>query len=113
MLFYKKFLTVQLAITNVFLIPIQLGSITMKVIADTGAFSSAMSRKHFDKIYNHLTQKPIKKAPLEITVSTAFMHQSQILFTTNLTFKIGHLEPTEDFMVFEKLSGILFSTKMK
>ena len=35
------------------------------------------------------------------------MHQSQILFTTNLTFKIGHLEITEDFMVFEKLSGIL------
>ena len=79
----------------------------MKAIADTGAFSSAMSQKHFDKIYNHLTQKPIKKAPPEITVSTAFMHQSQILFTTNLTFKIGHLELTEDFMVFEKLSGIL------
>ena len=35
----------------------------MKAIADTGAFSSAMSQKHFDKIYNHLTQKPIKKAP--------------------------------------------------
>ena len=33
----------------------------MKAIADTGAFSSAMSQKHFDKIYNHLTQKPIKK----------------------------------------------------
>ena len=79
----------------------------MKAIADTGAFSSAMSQKHFDKIYNHLTQKPIKKAPPEITVSTAFMHQSQILFTTNLTFKVGHLELTEDFMVFEKLSGIL------
>ena len=35
------------------------------------------------------------------------MHQSQILFTTNLTFKIDHLELTEDIMVFEKLSGIL------
>ena len=102
---------------NVFLIPIQLGSITMKAIADTGAISSAMSQKHFDKIYNHLTQKPIKKAPPEITVSTAFMHQSQILFTTNLTFKIGHLELTEDFMVFEKLSAYYLdspsSTKTK
>ena len=77
----------------------------MKAIADTGAFSSAMSQKHFDKIYNHLTQKPIK-APPEITVSTALMHQSQILFATNLTFKIGHLELTEDFMVFEKLRHI-------
>ena len=79
----------------------------MKAIAYTGAFSSAMSQKHFDKIYNDLTQKPIKKASQEITVSTAFMHQSQILFTKNLLFKIGHLELTEDLMVFENLSGII------
>ena len=79
----------------------------MKAIADTGAFSSAMSQKHFDKFYNHLTEKPIKKVPPDLNVSTAFMHQSQILFMTNLTFKIGHMELTEDFMVFEKLSGIL------
>ena len=68
----------------------------MKAIVDTGAFSSAMSQKHFDKIYNHLTEKPIKKASPDLTVSTSFMHHSQILFITNLTFKIGHMELTED-----------------
>ena len=110
MLFYRLSFFCTTSYNENFLIPIQLGSITMKAIAYTGAFSSAMSQKHFDKIYNDLTQKPIKKASPEITVSTAFMpfmHQSQILFTKNLFFKIGHLELTEDLRVFEKLSGIL------
>ena len=42
-----------------------------------------------------------------MNVSTAFLHQSPILFTVQLTFKIGHLQFEEQFMVFETLSAIL------
>ena len=37
----------------------------------------------------------------------AFFHQSTILFTVQLTCKIGHLQFEEQFMVFETLSAIL------
>ena len=66
-----------------------------------------MSKKHFDKISRNLYQKPEKTNPPEINVSTAFLHQSPILFTVQLTFKIGHLQFEEQFMVFETLSAIL------
>ena len=46
----------------------------MKAVADTGAFSSAMSKKHFDKISRNLYQKQEKINPPEIDVSTAFLH---------------------------------------
>ena len=42
---------------NVFIIPLQFETLIMKAVADTGAFSSAMSKKHFDKI----TEKPLPK----------------------------------------------------
>ena len=71
MLFYKKFLTVQLAITKTFSKVIKLVTITMKAIADIAAFSCAMSKNN--KIYNHLTEKTMKAAP-DFTVSTAFRH---------------------------------------
>ena len=92
---------------NVFIIPLQFETLIMKAVADTGAFSSAMSKKHFDKISRNLYQKPEKTNPPEINVSTAFLHQSPILFTVQLTFKIGHLQFEEQFMVFETLSAIL------
>ena len=92
---------------NVFIIPLQFEILIMKAVADTGAFSSAMSKKHFDKISRNLYQKPEKTNPPEINVSTAFLHQSPILFTVQLTFKIGHLQFDEQFMVFETLSAIL------
>ena len=60
---------------------------------------------------------PEKTNPPEINVSTAFLHQSPILFTVQLTFKIGHLQFEEQFMVFETLSAILLGfpslTKMR
>ena len=95
---------------NVFIIPLQFETLIMKAVADTGAFSSAMLKKHFDKISRNLYQKPEKTNPPEINVSTAFLHQSPILFTVQLTFKIGHLQFEEQFMVFETLSAILLGS---
>ena len=92
---------------NVFIIPLQFKTLIMKAVADTGAFSSAMSKKHFDNISGNLYQKPEKTNLPEINCSTAFLHQSPILFTVQLTFKIGHLQFEEQFMVFETLSAIL------
>ena len=48
---------------NVFIIPLQFETLIMKAVADTGAFSSAMSKKHFDKISRNLYQKPEKTNP--------------------------------------------------
>ena len=92
---------------NVFTIPLQFETLVMKAVADTGAFSSAMSKKHFDKISRNFYQKPEKTNPPEINVSTAFVHQSPILFTVQLPFKIGHLQFEEQFMVFKTLSAFL------
>ena len=92
---------------NVFIIPLQFGTLIMKAVADTGAFSSSMSKKYFDKIRRNLYQKPEKTNLPEINVSTAFLHQSPILFTVQLTFKIGYLQFEEHFMKFETLSAIL------
>ena len=47
---------------NVFIIPLQFETLIMKAVADTGAFSSAMSTKHFDKISRNLYQKPKNKS---------------------------------------------------
>ena len=69
---------------NVFIIPLQFETLIMKAVADTGAFSSAMSKKHFE-ISKNLYQKPEKKTNPEINVSTGFLHQSPILFTITLT----------------------------
>ena len=50
---------------NVFIIPLQFETLKMKAVADTGAFSSAMSKKHFDKIRRNLYQKPEKQILLK------------------------------------------------
>ena len=91
---------------NVFIEPLPFETLIMKAVADTGAFSSAMSKKHFDKISRNLYQNQ-KKTNHQINASTAFLHQSPFLFTVQLTFKVGHLQFEEQFMVFETLSAIL------
>ena len=48
-----------------------------------------------------------KKAPPDISVSTAFLHQSPILFAVKLKFKIGHITLDEEFLVFEDISSTL------
>ena len=48
-----------------------------------------------------------KKAPPHIGVSTAFLHQSPILFTVKLNFKSGHITPDEEFLIFENLFSTL------
>ena len=92
---------------TVFIIPLQFKTLIMKAVAGTGAFSSAMSKKHFDKISRNLYQKTEKTNPPEINVSTAFLHLSPIFNKVQLTFKIGHLQFEEQFIVFETLSTIL------
>ena len=66
-----------------------------------------MSQKHLSKIEKSTNKNYKRNEPPEITVSTAFLNQSKILYTTELEFKIGHLDFIEQFMVFENLSGIL------
>ena len=92
---------------NVFIIPLQFKKLIMKAVADTGAFSSAMLKKNINKINRNLHRKREKTNPYEINVSTAFLHQSPILFIVQLTFKICQLKFEEQFIVFETLSAIL------
>ena len=66
-----------------------------------------MSQKHLSKIEKSTNKNYKRNEPPEITVSTAFLNQSTILYTIELEFKIGHLDFIEQFMVFENLSGIL------
>ena len=63
--------------------------------------------KLFDKISRNLYQKTEKTNAPEINVSTAFLHLSPIFIKVQLTFKIGHLQFEEHFIVFETLSAIL------
>ena len=81
----------------------------IKAIADTGAFSSAMSQKHFQKIKKYNQHG-------NISVAKAFLHQSPILFTVKLNFKIGHIT-LDEFLIFENLSstllGLLFFQRHK
>ena len=48
-----------------------------------------------------------KKAPPDISVSTAFLQQSMILFIAKLKIKIGHTTLDEEFLIFENLSSTL------
>ena len=86
---------------NVFIMPLQFETLIMKAVADTGAFSSAMSKKHFDKISRNLYQKP-GKTNAEINVSTPFLYQSLILFTVQMTFKTGALFKWSDSVLSAK-----------
>ena len=82
-----------------FLIQLHFGRIKLKALADTGAFSSAMSQKQVSK-FQKSTNKNYKRNVV-IHEITAFPNQANILYTLELEFKIGHLEFTEEFVVLD------------
>ena len=92
---------------NVFLVLLQIENIFIKAIADTGAFSSAMSQKQFNKIKSITNMEINKKAQPDISVSTVFLQQSPILFIVKRKIKIGYTTLDEEFLIFENLSSTL------
>ena len=70
-------------------------------------FNFASRTNTFHKIKSITNMEINKKAQPDISVSTAFLQQSPILFIVKLKIKIGHTTLDEEFLIFENLSSTL------